>query len=156
MCTLCIIDGGHTGDDPLACLSSQGGIPWNDLSAIPELNPPSVMPYGNVGTPTSVFMELICQCKLPGRVIKRLNLEFPKTRSKRRYGAVGLDYSGEVMRGGSEEEGEEEEEEVVRRGREKEEERMRGGTENGEDGDKADKEDDIITSVHWTEISQHT
>lgn len=47
-------------------------------------------------------MDLIQQCKLPGRIIKKLNLEFPKTRSKRRYGAVGLDYGGEVKKGGGE------------------------------------------------------
>ena len=84
--------------------SSQTGIAWSDLCTLPELNPPSVMPHGNVGTPTSVFVGLIQQCRLPGSIIKKLNLEFPKTRSKRRYGAVGLDYGGDVMEGGSEEE----------------------------------------------------
>ena len=73
----------------------QRGIPWSDLSALPELNPPSVMPSGNVGTPTAVFLDLIHQCKLPGKVIRKLNLEFPKSRSKRRYGAVWLDYGNE-------------------------------------------------------------
>ena len=68
------------------------------------------MPYGNVGTATAVFMDLILQCKLPGRVIKKLDLEFPKARSKRRYGAVGMDYGGDVTKGENEEEEEEEEE----------------------------------------------
>lgn len=58
------------------------------------------MPSGNVGTPTTVFLDLIRQCQLPGSVIKKLRLEFPKSRSKRRYGAVGLDYDcGQVFRG---------------------------------------------------------
>ena len=83
-------------------ITTQSGIPWSDLASLPELNPPSVMPQGNVGTPTSVFMDLIQQCKLPGRLIKKLSLEFPKTRSRRRYGAVGLDYGGEVTAGGGE------------------------------------------------------
>lgn len=77
-------------------------IIWSDICDFPELNPPSVMPQGNVGTPTAVFMELISQCKLPSRLIKKLNLEFPKSRSKRRYGAVSLDYGGDVEKGGSE------------------------------------------------------
>lgn len=106
-----VVFSAHTdaGDNRLSSvISSQSGMPWSDLCNIPELNPPSVMPRGNVGTPTSVFMDLIQQCKLPGRIIKKLNLEFPKTRSKRRYGAVGLDYGGEVRKGGGEGEGEEE------------------------------------------------
>ena len=99
----------------------KGRIPWSDLHAMLELNPPSVMPYGNIGTPTSVFIDLIRQCKLPGRVIKKLNLEFPRTRSRRRYGAVGLDYGyGEVVEGGSEEP-EEEEEMMVEGGKREEE-----------------------------------
>ena len=50
------------------------------------------MPQGNVGTPLSAFMELIRQCKLPAHVIKKLRLEFPKSRTCRRYGAVQMDY----------------------------------------------------------------
>ena len=100
------------------------------------------MPNGNVGTPTSVFMDLIHQCKLPGRVIKKLNLEFPRTRSKRRYGAVGLDYGGEVMEGGCE--GEEEEKEEIEGEREEEE----VGQSEGGDGSSCEaEEDDIIPSV---------
>ena len=80
------------------------------------------MPNGNVGTPTAAFLDLIRQCKLPGRLIGKLGLEFPKLRSKRRYGAVGLDYGcGELVIGGggggegeAEDEEEEEEEEEVR------------------------------------------
>ncbi len=66
-----------------------------------ELNPPSVMPCGNVGTPLATFMDLIRACKLPPRVIKKLHLEFPKTRSRTRYGAVGLDYGTGVTVGTS-------------------------------------------------------
>ena len=69
-----------------------GGIPWSDLKTLPELNPPSVMPRGNVGTSISEFMRLIKSCKLPATVIKKLQLEFPRARPKRRYGTVGLDY----------------------------------------------------------------
>ena len=100
------------------------------------------MPNGNVGTPTSVFMDLIHQCKLPGRIIKKLNLEFPRTRSKRRYGAVGLDYGGEVMEGGCEgEEGEEEEEEEERETKEV------GEGEGGDESSCEAEEDDVIPSV---------
>lgn len=45
-----------------------------------------------MGTPLSTFMTLIRNCKLPGRVIKKLRLEFPKSRSSKRYGAVKFDY----------------------------------------------------------------
>ncbi len=69
-------------------------IPWADLASLPELNPPSVMPQGNVGTSLTTFMTLIRECKLPVRVIKKLHLEFPKSRSSRRYGAVMFRYEG--------------------------------------------------------------
>lgn len=99
------------------------------------------MPYGNVGTPTSVFMELIRQCKLPGRVIGKLDLEFPKSRSKRRYGAVGLDYGGEVVREESEEERVEEE---VRRERQRR--KIKSGLQ-----DKTDEDDELMPSVSMTD-----
>ncbi|CAK8690586.1 unnamed protein product [Clavelina lepadiformis] len=64
-----------------------------DLSKLSELHPPAnVMPNGNVGTPTYVFLELIKQCKLPPRIIKKLGLIFPKTGSNRRYGNVPFNY----------------------------------------------------------------
>lgn len=66
---------------------------WSDLRTLPELNPPSLMPQGNVGTPLKTFMASIRSCKLPTHVIKKLRLEFPKSRSTRAYGAVKLDYS---------------------------------------------------------------
>ena len=71
-------------------------VPWEDLRLLPELNPPSVMPRGNVGTPLSMFMELIRACKLPSNVIRKLQLEFPKSRSRKRYGAVAYKYGTEV------------------------------------------------------------
>lgn len=63
-----------------------------DLKWLPELNPPAFMPQGNVGTPLSVFLELIRTCRLPPRVIKKLQLNFPKTGSSRRYGNVPFKY----------------------------------------------------------------
>ncbi|XP_067303995.1 G patch domain-containing protein 3 [Pseudorasbora parva] len=59
-----------------------------DLKGLPELNPPSLMPAGNVGTPVTVFLELIQSCRLPPRLIRKLGLTFPKTGSHRRYGNV--------------------------------------------------------------------
>ncbi|NWR81589.1 GPTC3 protein, partial [Centropus unirufus] len=63
-----------------------------DLKRLPEFNPPSFMPHGNVGTPLRVFLELIRACRLPPRVIKKLQLDFPKTGSSRRYGNVPFEY----------------------------------------------------------------
>uniref|UniRef100_A0A8C3UIN7 G-patch domain containing 3 n=1 Tax=Catharus ustulatus TaxID=91951 RepID=A0A8C3UIN7_CATUS len=50
------------------------------------------MPFGNVGTPLSVFLELIRACRLPPLVIKKLQLDFPRTGSSRRYGNVPFQY----------------------------------------------------------------
>lgn len=75
---------------------------YSDLISLPEMNPPSIMPHGNVGTPTQHFLQLIQKCKLPPKVISKLDLVFPKTRSKRRYGNVGLDYGSELYEGLSE------------------------------------------------------
>ncbi|XP_020391817.2 G patch domain-containing protein 3 [Rhincodon typus] len=63
-----------------------------DLSRLPELNPPMLMPNGNVGTPLRVFLELIQACRLPPRIITKLDLKFPKTTSNRRYGNVPFQY----------------------------------------------------------------
>ena len=68
-----------------------------DLLKLPELRPPSVMPQGNVGTPTMHFMKLIQECRLPPSIIKKLQLEFPKSRSKGKYGSVPFDYQTEVI-----------------------------------------------------------
>ncbi len=71
----------------------------SDLKGLPELNPPALMPAGNVGTPVSVFLELIQSCRLPPRLIRKLGLIFPKTGSNRRYGNVPyLYHNTAVMR----------------------------------------------------------
>jgi len=57
------------------------------------------MPQGNVGTPTSHFLRLIQQCRLPASIISKLGLVFPRTRSNRKYGSVPLEYRGTVRRG---------------------------------------------------------
>ncbi|XP_072890669.1 G patch domain-containing protein 3 [Hemitrygon akajei] len=69
-----------------------------DLSRLAELNPPAVMPNGNVGTPLRVFLELIQACRLPPRVITKLCLKFPKTSSNRRYGNVPFLYQNSTSR----------------------------------------------------------
>ncbi|XP_063167819.1 G patch domain-containing protein 3 isoform X2 [Candoia aspera] len=66
----------------------------DDFERLPELNPPAVMPHGNVGTPLQVFLELIRSCRMPTRVIKKLQLQFPKSGSSRRYGNVPFSYEG--------------------------------------------------------------
>lgn len=63
-----------------------------DLRRLPELNPPVLMPNGNVGTPLRVFLDLIRACRLPPRIITQLQLQFPKTGSSRRYGNVPFEY----------------------------------------------------------------
>jgi hypothetical protein len=130
----------------LANNSSSAGVPWDELRALPELNPPNVMPRGNVGTPLSTFMQLIRSCKLPSQLIGKLQLEFPKSRTKKRYGAVALDYGTRVEPG--DEVGEGEDESIASRGigrriREKGE---RYSVRSGDPGDgeaESDKEDDI-------------
>ena len=73
------------------------------LTKLAELNPPDLMPNGNVGTPTSVFLEYIRTCRLPPRVIQKLGLTFSKGRTNRRYGNVQFAYGGETVEGQSEE-----------------------------------------------------
>ncbi|KAJ8373245.1 hypothetical protein AAFF_G00267370 [Aldrovandia affinis] len=63
-----------------------------DLRALPEMNPPALMPAGNVGTPVTAFLRLIQACRLPPRLIRRLGLTFPSTGSRRRYGNVPFLY----------------------------------------------------------------
>ncbi|GAB1598473.1 G patch domain-containing protein 3-like [Argonauta hians] len=64
----------------------------SDLDNLIELHPPNVMPKGNVGTPTRVFLELINQCKLPPSIISKLQLKFPKVSYNNIYGRVPCDY----------------------------------------------------------------
>ncbi|XP_075051886.1 LOW QUALITY PROTEIN: G patch domain-containing protein 3 [Mixophyes fleayi] len=63
-----------------------------ELLRMSELKPPALMPQGNVGTPVSVFLQLIRSCRLPPRLITRLSLQFPG--SGRRYGKVPFVYAG--------------------------------------------------------------
>ncbi|XP_063680684.1 G patch domain-containing protein 3-like [Bolinopsis microptera] len=58
------------------------------LKKLPELNPPKVMPAGNVGTTTKLFLSLVNKCLLPPAIIKKLQLEFPRTVKRRQYSAV--------------------------------------------------------------------
>ncbi|MBN3310912.1 GPTC3 protein, partial [Amia calva] len=62
------------------------------LSCRSDMNPPALMPNGNVGTPVTVFLQLIQACRLPPRLIRQLGLSFPKTGSRRRYGNVPFEY----------------------------------------------------------------
>jgi hypothetical protein len=64
----------------------------DDLDNIPELHPPQFMPNGNVGTPSSVFLELIQQCRLPSKIISSLKLTFPKSTTVGVYSNVTFDY----------------------------------------------------------------
>uniref|UniRef100_T1J6H0 G-patch domain-containing protein n=1 Tax=Strigamia maritima TaxID=126957 RepID=T1J6H0_STRMM len=70
-----------------------------DFDQLLELHPPGIMPNGNVGTPTAVFLELIRSCRLPARIVKNLGLIFTKTRAKRKYGCVPFDYGGQIVLG---------------------------------------------------------
>lgn len=67
----------------------------DDVQSLPELNPPHVMPQGNVGTPLTTFMDLIRTCKLPSHLIKKLQLKFPNSRSGKKYGAVPFEYESQ-------------------------------------------------------------
>ncbi|CAN8016720.1 unnamed protein product [Ixodes persulcatus] len=67
-------------------------ISASDLKDMIELRPPPTMPRGNVGTPTKHFLGLIQSCRLPPRLIKKLGLEFPRSRARGLYGSVPFDY----------------------------------------------------------------
>ncbi|NXN80043.1 GPTC3 protein, partial [Bombycilla garrulus] len=81
----------RSGPDPAAAGER---VTEAELRRLPELNPPACMPFGNVGTPLSVFLELIRACRLPPRLIGKLQLQFPKSGSCRRYGNVPFQYRG--------------------------------------------------------------
>lgn len=63
------------------------------------MNPPAIMPNGNVGTPTRFFMLVIQKCQLPSKLISKLGLIFPKMHSNRRYCNVTFDYGGKLHKG---------------------------------------------------------
>ena len=97
-----------TGERRLVTRGEQNHIPTDrekftlkDLKSLPELNPPDVMPNGNVGTPTMVFMDFIKQCRLPPSIIKKLGLSFPRVRTTKMYGNVQFDYGGNVEHDGT-------------------------------------------------------
>jgi len=60
-----------------------------------ELKPPVLMPKGNVGTPTKHFLALINSCQLPSKLIGKLGLHFPKTKT-RKYGSVPFNYGTKI------------------------------------------------------------
>lgn len=60
-----------------------------------ELKPPVLMPKGNVGTPTKHFLALINSCQLPSKLIGKLGLYFPKTKT-RKYGSVPFNYGTQI------------------------------------------------------------
>lgn len=57
-----------------------------------EFSPPSWMPHGNVGTPTSHFFSLIRSCQLSPVLIKSLKLDFLRLGINRKYGNVPYKY----------------------------------------------------------------
>ncbi|KAM4794968.1 G patch domain-containing protein 3-like isoform 1-T2 [Rhinophrynus dorsalis] len=63
-----------------------------ELKRMSELNPPAMMPQGNVGTPLKVFLQLIRSCRFPPRLITKLGLHFPH--AGQRYSKVPFNYSG--------------------------------------------------------------
>ncbi|XP_055335146.1 LOW QUALITY PROTEIN: G patch domain-containing protein 3-like [Paramacrobiotus metropolitanus] len=64
----------------------------SDVQSLIEMNPPALMPQGNVGTPTKFFLALIQKCQMPSSLIKSLGLRFPKGRRNRKYGQVPMNY----------------------------------------------------------------
>ncbi|KAK2815312.1 hypothetical protein Q7C36_023578 [Tachysurus vachellii] len=78
-------------------ISHTDHVTKSDLHVMPELTPPALMPAGNVGTPVSVFLQLIQSCRFPPRLIRKLGLVFPKTGSHRRYGNVPYQYNTPVV-----------------------------------------------------------
>ena len=76
-------------------LGGEQQVKMADIASLPELNPPHVMPQGNVGTPLSTFMDLIQACKFPSQLIKKLQLKFPNSRSGKKYGAVPFEYESQ-------------------------------------------------------------
>ncbi|KAK7075935.1 glycine rich nucleic binding domain [Halocaridina rubra] len=70
-----------------------------DIRNMIEFRPPSVMPQGNVGTPTIHFQNLIRSCQLPGSIIAKLGLQFARRRAKKRFGEVPFDYGTVIYSG---------------------------------------------------------
>ncbi|XP_067933820.1 G patch domain-containing protein 3-like [Watersipora subatra] len=69
---------------------------FDDIMEFKEMQPPDVMPQGNVGTSSKIFLEYINSCRLPPLVIRKLNLKFKKEGGKY-YTSVPYDYSGKQV-----------------------------------------------------------
>ena len=83
----------QTRKEKKQCCSEKVEFSRTDLEKLPELHPPPMMPNGNVGTPTPVFLELIRCCKLPPKIVSKLGLTFPKNGSRKKYVNVPFDYN---------------------------------------------------------------
>lgn len=97
----------RSGDPKFTTRGQQKVIPADreivtdsDFQNLPEFHPPNMMPNGNVGTPTMVFLDFIKQCRLPPSIIKKLGLTFPKTLSTKQYGRVAFDYGEDHLEKG--------------------------------------------------------
>lgn len=80
--------------DPSLCMNDgklELRLSKGKIDQMVELKPPPLMPRGNVGTPTKHFLTLINSCRLPSKLIGKLGLTFPKTKT-RIYGNVPFDY----------------------------------------------------------------
>ncbi|CAD6198028.1 unnamed protein product [Caenorhabditis auriculariae] len=69
---------------------SSSSMKESDIHSMIELKPPSVMPNGNVGTPSEYFLEQIRLCKLPSSLIPKLGLQIK--RRKRKFESVPFKY----------------------------------------------------------------
>eukprot|EP00092_Neocalanus_flemingeri_P023174 GFUD01025129.1.p1 GENE.GFUD01025129.1~~GFUD01025129.1.p1 ORF type:complete len:528 (+),score=179.43 GFUD01025129.1:79-1662(+) len=65
----------------------------SEFLKLPELQPPNMMPQGNVGTSTRFFLTAIKKCQLPAKLIGKLKLEFPLSKN-RQFGSVPHEYRG--------------------------------------------------------------
>ncbi|XP_053310457.1 G patch domain-containing protein 3 [Spea bombifrons] len=81
-----LLEGRHLGSE------EEKPVTAAELRKLSELNPPTLMPQGNVGTPTEFFLQMIRACRLPPRLITKLGLRFPG--KGRRYGKVPFLYRG--------------------------------------------------------------
>ncbi|KAK4021177.1 G patch domain-containing protein 3 [Daphnia magna] len=86
----------NLGDFLVSLLSINGDkvelkLSKQKIEQMVELKPPPLMPRGNVGTSTKHFLDLINSCRLPSKLIGKLGLNFPKTKT-RRYGNVPFNY----------------------------------------------------------------
>ncbi|CAI2354481.1 unnamed protein product [Caenorhabditis sp. 36 PRJEB53466] len=70
--------------------SSSSAVSEADLKEMIELKPPTVMPNGNIGTPSEYFLEQIRLCRLPASVITKLGIQTQKRPKK--FGEVPFEY----------------------------------------------------------------